>query len=71
MEWSEGGLGCLGMEDWATEIGIVKGWTKGWDWTWLCGVGSLTLCALASKQKPWDWTRMAGTRRVGDGEGMR
>ena len=34
-------------------------------------MGSLALCALARKQKPWDWTRMAGPRRVGDGEGMK
>ena len=37
----------------------------------MCGVGSLALCALARKQKPWDWTRMAGPRRVGDGEEMK
>ena len=67
----EGGLGCLGMEDRATDSSIVEGWIEGWDWTWICGVGSLALCALARKQKPWDWTRMAGPRRVGDGEGMK
>ena len=52
-------------------LGDVEGWTEGWDWTWICGVGSLALCALARKQKPWDWTRMAGPRRVGVGEGMK
>ena len=67
----EGGLGCLGMEDWATESRIVQRWTEGWDWCWISSVGLLALCALARKQKPWDWTRMAGPRRVGDGEGMK
>ena len=60
-------VGCLGMEDWATESGIVEGWSEGWDWTWICGVGSLALCALARKQKFWDWTRIPGRRRMGDG----
>ena len=73
MECLEGGLGCLGMEDWktVTESSIVEGWTEGWDWTGIFGIGSLALCALARKKKPLDWTRISGPRRVGYGEGMK
>ena len=52
MECLEGGLGCLGMEDWETDSSIVEGWTEGWDWTWISGVGSLALCALACIRSP-------------------
>ena len=47
----------------------MEGWTEGWNWTWICGLGSLALCALARKHKQ-KWSIGTGFKfkLVGSGE---
>ena len=49
----------------------MEGWTEGWNWTWICGVGPLALCALARKHEQ-KWSIGTGFKfqvgRRGQGE---